>query len=164
MSQKLRKKSSSYIAYIYLILLLYFYIHSKINFLPKILKAYFSPLFFPNLTEKIEYFKEFKEYYDNKYKISKGEKIIWIEFSLFLILFGLLILSFYKVSSTNPRDIPNNEIWKINFPEELSQNHKTEYLTLLFERREEILLANKGFISKNATESSDISDYSKILF
>lgn len=116
------------------------------------------------MTEKIEYFKEFKEYYDNKYKISKGEKIIWIEFSLFLILFGLLILSFYKVSSTNSWDIPNNEIWKINFPDELSQNQKTEYLTLLFERREEILLANKGFISKNATESSDISDHSKILF
>jgi len=105
--------------------------------------------------KKFEYFKEFKDYHDLQYKIVKGERKIWTEFSLFNISFIIVLYSFYKVSNTNPGEVSNNEIWKVDLPEELSENQKTEYLTLLFERREEVLQFNRNFINKNSSEISN---------
>jgi len=108
--------------------------------------------------KKFEYFKEFKDYHDHQYKIVKGERKIWIEFSLFVISFIIVLYSFYKVSNTNSGEVSNNEIWKVDLPEELSENQKTEYLTLLFERREEVLQVNRNFINKNSSETSNNTD------
>ena len=113
---------------------------------------------FPDLVKKFEYFKEFKDYHDHQYKITKGEQKIWIELILFVLSFKLIIISFFKVSNTNAGDINDNEIWKVTLPEELSENQKTEYLTLLLERREEILLANRNIISRSSSEISNFSD------
>jgi len=110
------------------------------------------------LVRKFEYFKEFKDYHDHQYKIVKGEKNIWIEFALFILSFLLVLFSFYKVSKTNPGEVSDNDIWKVYLPDELSENQKTEYLTLLFERREEILHDNRNFISRNSSETSNNTD------
>jgi len=67
-------------------------------------------------------------------------------------------VSFYKVSLTNPGEVNENDIWKVNIPDELSENQKTEYLTLLLERREEILFANRNFICLNSSEISNYID------
>ena len=59
---------------------------------------------------------------------------------------------------TKPGETSNCEVWKINSPEELSNDQGTNYLTMLFERREEILFANRNIITKNFTECSNITD------
>lgn len=115
-------------------------------------------MLYPDIIKKAEYFKEFKDYHDHQYKISKGEKKIWIELALFITTYLIMMYSFYKVTNTNPGEVVDNEVWKVYLPEELSENQKAEYLTLLFERREEILLANRNIITKNSSESSNFSD------
>ena len=59
---------------------------------------------------------------------------------------------------TNPGEVSNCEIWKIENPEGISDEQRTNYLTMLFERREEILLANKNIITKFSLECSNITN------
>lgn len=115
-------------------------------------------MLYPDIIKKAEYFKEFKDYHDHQYKISKGEKKIWIELALFIMTYLLMMISFYKVTNTNPGEVIDNDVWKIYLPGELSENQKAEYLTLLFERREEILQANRNIITKNSSETSNFND------
>lgn len=110
------------------------------------------------MVRNFEYFKEFKDYHDHQYKIVKGENKIWFELALFVLSFLLVLYSFYKVAFTNPGDVSDNEIWKVYLPDELTENQKTEYLTLLFERREEILYANRNVISKSSSETTNFTD------
>lgn len=70
----------------------------------------------------------------------------------------MIIISFYKVSTKNPGEVPDNFIWKVEFPYDLSDYQKSEFLSILFERREEILIANNNFISKNNADVPDTSD------
>ena len=59
---------------------------------------------------------------------------------------------------TKPGDVSDCEIWKIDCPENISDEERTNYMTLLFERREEILLSNRNIITKISLESSNITD------
>lgn len=115
-------------------------------------------MLYPKLVNKIEYFKEFKDYHDHQYKITKGETLIWIEFGIFMTSYFLLFVSFYRTMLTNPGEVSECEIWKINCPEELNDEQRTNYLTMLFERREEILQANRNIITKNYLECSNMTD------
>ncbi len=120
-------------------------------------------MLYPDLIRKNEYFKEFKDYHDQQYKISKGEKKIWVELALFVTTFSIMMFSFYKVTNTNAGEVADNDIWKVHLPEELTESQKAEYLTLLFERREEILLANKNIILKNSPDTSNFN-YCKYIY
>jgi len=64
---------------------------------------------------------------------------------------------------THPGEVSDCEIWKINPPEELTDEQRTNYLTMLFERREEILFANKNIITKYSLECSNLTDCKKII-
>lgn len=70
----------------------------------------------------------------------------------------ILFISFYRTHLTNPGEVSDCEIWKVNFPENLTDEQRTNYLTMLFERREEILSANKNIITKNSLECSNLTD------
>ncbi len=83
---------------------------------------------------------------------------------MFVSSYLLVLYSFYKVSKTNPGEVSDNEIWKVYLPDELTENQKTEYLTLLFERREEILHSNRNIINGNSSETTSDTDCNKFFY
>jgi hypothetical protein len=59
---------------------------------------------------------------------------------------------------TNAGEVSNCEVWKIEIPEGLCDVQRAKYLTMLFERREEILFANKNIITKYSLECSNLTN------
>ena len=58
----------------------------------------------------ISEFQSFHEFYNESYKENKGTIMILIEFGIFIEIYILLVVSFYKVSTTNPGNIPNDNV------------------------------------------------------
>jgi hypothetical protein len=109
------------------------------------------------------YFKEFKEFHDHKYKIEKGEHIIWIEFYLFVFIFSMLVISYALVSFTDPGEVPDDKIWKIEIEDDLPDHIKVEQYMNQLNRREEILNYNRNIISEDNLNDSR-STSSKYFF
>ena len=55
-------------------------------------------------------FKDFHDFYDQRYKENKGKTVILIEFGICIELYLLLIVSFYQVCTTNPGNISDDEV------------------------------------------------------
>lgn len=114
------------------------------------LLTYFAPLLWPDL---IIYFprlfyhsKEFHEFYDHKYRITKGETKIWIELIFFLINYLIFVMAALLTSFTNPGEIPNDKNWKINIPENIPSDVQEEMFAIALIKREEMLNNNRSLI------------------
>jgi len=131
----------------------------------------------PQLIKNITFineFQDFHDYYNHKYRESKGDVSIFIEFGILIYLFVLLTTSFFQVFVTEPGAIPNDSTWKINVPENLNNNLMTEVFSYAINKREKYLLSNKNYLfdhegaldKSNSTEaeSIDISNGSNILY
>ena len=115
-------------------------------------------MLYPDLVRNIYFLKEFKEFHDKKYKIDKGEHIIWIELYILVVLFSLLIISFLKTSLCDPGNIPDNEVWNINIPENFPIELQSEFIALIIDKREDLLNNNRNIITEtvlNETFSTD---------
>ncbi len=115
-------------------------------------------MLYPGLVHNIYFLNEFKEFHDKKYKLDKGEHIIWMEFYILIILFSLLVISFFKTALCDPGNIPDNDVWKINIPDNFPIELQGELIALIIDKREEILNNNRNIITEtvlNETFSTD---------
>lgn len=117
-------------------------------------------MIFPQVLSYIPYINEFKDFhtfYDSKYKQSKGEVIIYIEFGVLVYLFILLITSFFKVTTTPPGIIPDSNLWKIKIPQDANKEIQTEIFAVSINKRERELVLNKNRIYENNEISGNIT-------
>lgn len=135
--------------------------------------SYFSPLLFSayisNFSFYHSYFQEFKEFHDMNYKESKGERIIWVEFYIFLFLYSNLILSYIMVYFTDPGEIPDDPIWTINIPDNLPSQVQFEIFAMKLVKREETLELNKnclteGYLNLNESNSTTSKCHPCLIF
>ena len=68
-----------------------------------------------------------------------------------------------RVYLTNPGNIPDDNIWNINIPNDLPSEVQLEHFAILVSKREEILLNNRNIIKEENLNDST-STGSKILF
>ena len=131
------------------------------------MKTYFSPLIFPEIMKSIPYIREFRDFhnfYDMKYMKSKGEIIIYIELGIMIYLVSLLILSFYKVTTTHPGQVPENNLWKIQIPHDANKNIQTEIFAIAINNREKELLNNKNKIFEKLENTDNLQVSQKEYF
>jgi hypothetical protein len=111
------------------------------------------------------YFREFKEFHDHRYKSNKGEQIIWCEFIFFLYLYIVLIISYMRVYFTDAGHVPDDNLWNINIPDNISSEMQLELFAVNLSRREEILHANKNIIcEENLNETVSTNSKQLIIY
>jgi hypothetical protein len=74
-----------------------------------------------------------------------------------------MIISFLRTTFTNPGNIPDDDIWKMNIPESFPPEMQNEVIALMVENREKLLDKNRNMILKHIQYSDSTCSTSIII-
>lgn len=74
--------------------------------------------------------------------------MILIEFYAFLYLYFMLVTSFILTVFTDPGRVPDDPLWDINIPENITEELQLELFALALAKREETLVNNRNILTE----------------